>query len=235
MSRLLLPGPADEAVRQIVAGHAAGRTMRVVNFHATPRYRLDEFRRQMELYARLFAPITRQNFDAAFDGRWSEPKPGLMPVLFEGYRDNFDVMLPVFEEFGFAGWFFVPSGFLGVAEAEQRDYAASHVLHLAKRDEYPGQRIALTWDEAREIVGRGHGFACHSHNHVELRPDSPEDFLQREIVVAKQTMEAELGVDIDIFCWLRGAESGINRRADALLRQAGYRYLFSNFKIQRLS
>jgi len=209
--------------------------MRVVNFHATPRYRETEFRRQMEAYARHFAPITRANFDAAFDGTWAQAKPGLMPVLFEGYRDNLDVMLPILEEFGFAGWLFVPSFFLGVPEAEQRDYAAGHVLHLAKRDEYPGQRIALNWDEARAIAGRGHVFACHSRHHSELRPDTPDAVLEEEIVVSKRGMEAQLGTSVDVFCWLRGAEIGINPRADALLRQAGYRYLFSNFKIQRLA
>jgi len=234
VSRLLLPGTADDAVRQIVAGHAAGRTMRVVNFHATPRYRQDEFRRQMEAYAKLFAPITPANFDVAFEGRMPGDRPGLMPVLFEGYRDNLDVMLPILEEFGFCGWLFVPSAFLGIPDAAQRDYAAGHVLHLARRDEYPGQRIALSWNEARGIVARGHAFACHTANHIELRPDTPDEVLEREIVAAKRQMEAQLGTAVDIFCWLRGAETGINRRADALLRQAGYRYLFSNFKIQRL-
>jgi len=234
MSRLLLPGTADQAIAQIVAGHAGGRTMRVVNFHATPRYRQAEFRRQIEAYARLFAPITRDNFDSAFDGTWKDAKPGLMPVLFEGYRDNLDVMLPILEEFGFVGWLFVPSFFLGVPEQQQRDYAASHVLHLAKKDEYVGQRIALTWGEARAISGRGHVFACHSRNHVELRPDTPDAVLEEEIAVSKQEMERELGTSVDVYCWLRGAEIGINPRADALLRKAGYRYLFSNFKIQRL-
>lgn len=234
MSRLLLPGTADDAVAQIVAGHAAGRTMRVVNFHATPAYRQVEFRRQMEVYAQLFAPITRHNFDSAYDGSWAQDKPGLMPVLFEGYRDNLDVMLPILEEFGFVGWLFVPSFFLSVPDAQQRDYAAGHVLHLARKDEYPGQRIALTWDEARAITKQGHVFACHSRNHVELRPETTDAVLAEEIVHSKREMEAELGTSVDIFCWLRGAELGINSRADAMMRSAGYRYLFSNFKIQRL-
>ncbi|RKH79968.1 hypothetical protein D7Y13_43425, partial [Corallococcus praedator] len=97
MGKLRLPGSAEEMLGALVGGLAAGRVLRVVNFHATPRYRTEEYRRQIEAYARLFAPITYQNFDSAFDGTWADRRPGLMPVLFEGFRDNLDVMLPILE------------------------------------------------------------------------------------------------------------------------------------------
>lgn len=234
-SRLLLPIPAADVVGEIVSGLSAGRRFQVVNFHATPRYREAEFRRQVETYARLFEPVTAENFEAALFGPWPYARPGLMPVLFEGFRDNLDVLLPILEEFGFCGWLFVPSYFLGVPPDEQRSYAAAHSLHFAARDEYEGERAALNWDEARAIVARGHRFACHSRHHSELRPETPRETLEDEIVAAKAEMERELGQSVDIFCWLRGAQTGINPVADDLLRQAGFRYLFSNFKIQKLA
>ena len=80
----------------------------------------------------------------------------MMPVLFEGFRDNFDVMLPILEEHGFTGWLFVPPAFLDIPAHEQRAYAAAHVLHLPKRDEYASERITLDWDEARATRARGH-------------------------------------------------------------------------------
>lgn len=233
--KLLLPVPAADAVNEIVAGLSAGSRFHVVNFHATPRYRETELRRQIETYARQFQPVTGDNFETALFARDSAQRPYLMPVLFEGFRDNFDVLLPILEEFGFCGWFFVPSYFLGVPAAEQREYAAAHTLHLASRDEYEGERVAITWDEARDIVGRGHRFACHSRHHSQVRPETPLETLEDEIVIAKQEMERELGQEVDIFCWLRGAQTGINPAADALMKKAGFRYLFSNFKIQKLA
>lgn len=234
MGKLLLPGSFDEALGKLVGGLAAGRVLRVVNFHATPRYREAQYRRQMEAYARLFAPIAPDNFDSAFDGTWADPRPGLMPVLFEGFRDNLDVMLPILEEFGFKGWFFVPSQFPGIPEAEQRAYAEAHVLHLPARDEYAGQRVAMTWGEAKDIAARGHGFACHSRSHFSLTPDTPDEVLRDEILTAATEFREGLGRPVEIFCWLHGAEVGVNPRADAMLREAGFRYLFSNFKVQRL-
>lgn len=234
MSELLLSGSAHSVIAEIVEGIARARTVRVVNFHATPSYRRAEYQRQIEAYARRFEPITRANFAAAVDGTWNRPRPGLMPVLFEGFRDNLDVLLPILEGHGFTGWFFVPSAFLGVPADEQRTFAAGHVLHPAQRDEYPGERIALTWDEAREISERGHVFACHTRTHHELLRDTPLTVLEDEIVAAKAEMERELACEVDMFCWLHGAATGVHPEADRLLREAGFRYLFSNFKIQKL-
>jgi peptidoglycan/xylan/chitin deacetylase (PgdA/CDA1 family) len=234
MGELLLPGTADETLASLLAGLSAGRVLRVVNFHATPRYRAEEYRRQIAAFAQGFAPITPANFDSAFDGTWADARPGLMPVLFEGFRDNLDVMLPILEEHGFAGWFFVPSAFPGLPPAEQRAYAEAHVLHVPARDEYPGDRIVLTWEEARAIAARGHGFACHSRSHFDLRPDTPDEVLRQEILTAAAEFREGLGRPVEIFCWLHGAEVGVNPRADAMLREAGFRYLFSNFKVQRL-
>ena len=235
MGKLRLPGSADETLGALVGGLAAGRVIRVVNFHATPRYRADQYRRQMEAYARLFAPITHLTFDSAFDGTWSDPRPGLMPVLFEGFRDNVDVMLPILEEFGFKGWFFIPSAFPSVVPEVQRSYAKAHRLHLPKHDEYEGDRVAMTWDEAKAVAERGHGFACHSRSHFDLRPDTPDHVLWDEIHTAANEMRNGIGWPVEIFCWLRGAEAGVNRRADTMLKAAGFRYLFSNFKVQRLA
>lgn len=233
-TELLLPTAAPPVLADVTAAMARSRTVRLVNFHATPRYREAEFRRQIEAFAHEFEPITPANFEAAVDGRWTNERPGLLPALFEGYRDNLDVMLPILEEFGFTGWLFVPSGFLGVPAAEQRSYAAGHVLHLPEQDEYPGERIALTWDEAREIARRGHAFACHTRTHNPVTPETPRAVLEDEILAAKAEMETELGTTIEIFCWLEGAALGVNAEADEMLRQAGFRFLLSNFKIQKL-
>jgi peptidoglycan/xylan/chitin deacetylase (PgdA/CDA1 family) len=234
MGELLLPGSFDETLDALLRGLSAGRMLRVVNFHATPSWRREEYRRQFEAYARLFAPITFENFDSAFDGTWADPRPGLMPVLFEGFRDNVDVLLPILEEFGFKGWFFVPSAFPSVVPEIQRSYAEAHKLHMPRRDEYPGERIVMTWDEARDLAIRGHGFACHSRSHFELTPDTPDHVLWDEIHTAANEMRAGIGWPVEIFCWLHGAEAGVNPRADRMLREAGFRYLFSNFKVQRL-
>lgn len=230
----LPPGGAPALLADLVAGMATARAIRAVNFHASPRYREVEYRQQIAAYAQVYEPITADNFAAVVDGAWPHARPGLLPMLFEGYRDNLDVLLPILEEHGLTGWFFVPTAFLTVPVVQQRSYADSHDLHLPVHDEYLGDRIALTWDEMRDISRRGHVIACHSRNHSELGADMPIAVLQDEIVVAKAEMEDELGHEVDIFCWQEGAAIGVNPDADMLLHDAGFRYLISGFKIQKL-
>lgn len=234
MSALDLPANAPTMLAPLVADIARGRVLRVVNFHATPRYREAEYRHQIAEYARWFEPVTRTNLASAINGSWTGARPAMMPVLFEGFRDNLDVMLPIIEEHGFTAWLFIPPAFLSTPAAAQREYAAAHVLHLPRHDEYPGERVALDWNEARAIAARGHVFACHTRSHFELKSDTPRAVLEDEIVRAKAEMEHKLGTEVDSFCWLRGAALGINPEADALLRSAGYRYLFSSFRVQAL-
>lgn len=229
----LLPESVQDTVRLLQNGLRSGRHVQVVNFHATPSYRRDEYRRQMEALSKSYSSMNLADLDDFFAGRWNKPKPGLIPVIFEGFRDGIDVMLPILEEFEFCGWFFVPSIFPNIPVDEQRSFAASHHLWPAKTEEYPGERMTLSWEEARAIADR-HVFACHSRTHNFVKPDSSEAELQDEIVTSKAEIEAGIGQTVEVFAWLYGTETGVNKRSDELLKQAGYKYLYSNYKIQKL-
>lgn len=231
---LLLPGSFDATLASVQAGFRRGGFLRTVNFHATPRSRADAYERQIALYARFFAPVTAADLDACFErGRWHKERPGLVPLVFEGRRENAEVLAPILERHGFTGWFFITSEFSSVPMAEQRAYADARRIGLGQPDAYPGQRVAMTWEEMRDL-SRRHVFGCHTRTHNHVEGETPEPLLAEEIVTAKRELEAQLGAEVPYFCWRRGAEAGVNPRADALIRESGFRYLFSNFKIQRI-
>ncbi len=227
---IILPKSAAETAAEIATGFRTGRAIHLINYHATPSTRAAQYRAEIAACAGRYASLGDRGVAGLMQGGG---KPVLAPILFEGFRDNYDVILPILEEFGFAGWFFIPSHFLNVSARRQRIFAARHQLHYGP-DEYPGERIALNWAELRDAKARGHLVACHSRNHTALFPDTPDDVLHDEIVVAKQELEDGLGSEVDTFCYLYGAEYGLNPRADAMLVKAGFKYLFSNFRLQRL-
>src|SRR5690606_2801109 len=66
----LLPESVQDTVRLLQDGLAGGRHVQVVNFHATPSYRRDEYRRQMESLARSYSSMTLSDLDDFFAGRW---------------------------------------------------------------------------------------------------------------------------------------------------------------------
>ena len=204
--------------------------MRAINFHSTPRSRAAEYRAQIAATCRAFPAQPFPGSDVLFA---RARLACAVPLLFEGFRDNFDVILPILEEHGLKGWFFVPPAFLSTPPAEQRAFAARQALHYPV-DDYPGERIALSWEELREARRRNHLVACHTRNHTALGAETPDAVLHEEIVLASEELADGLGARVDTFCYLRGAEIGVSPRADRMLVEAGFRFLLSNLKLQKL-
>ena len=155
----------------LAARLAGGPVIATLNLHSTPRHREREFAAQIARLGERFDPLTEDGLDA-ITGGWTPPRPVVMPILFEGFRDNLEVVLPMIEAAGLVAWLVIPPGFLDLDAQDQRLYAAAH--HLDHPGEEPrGERIALTWEEARAIAARGHVFGCHSRSHFEPRPTRP--------------------------------------------------------------
>jgi peptidoglycan/xylan/chitin deacetylase (PgdA/CDA1 family) len=212
-------------------GLSAGQYIRTVNFHNTPAYRVNEYERQLEHYARHFSSVTEDDLETVLTtGQWHKAKPGLILAFYNGYRNNVDVMKPLLERYGFVGWFFIPSEFVSTPPRLQKAFALEHTMRVL--DEYEDARVALSWDEVREL-DKQHVIASHTKTHSRITFDATQD-LEREIVGSQRDFERELGHFVKSFAWLFGSEYGVHEEADKYLHEAGYHYLFSNFKIQKL-
>ncbi len=230
---LTLPKPFEASFAELVTHFRRGSYLRVVNFHNTPRANAAYYERLLSWYAEHFSSATEADLTRVFaTGRWHKEKPPLLLCFFEGTRNHFDVILPLLERYGLTGWFFIIPHFLAVPPAAQVAYADAHYIGTVP-GEYEGERLTLSWDEVRHL-GRNHVIVSHTLTHTELTPDSPDALMVREIGVSKRVLETQLGREVESFAWLLGAEHGLNPRADACLLSAGYSYLFSTFKLQKL-
>lgn len=213
-----------------------GSFVHTLNFHSTPVDKVDAYDKQLEHYGNLFYALGELDLDTLFKGRGlPHYRPGLIVALFNGYRNNYDVAAPLLECHGLRGWFFIPSRFLSVPVADQEGYAARSKIRV-RSGEYADGRVAMTWDEVRDLRSRGHVIACHTRSHQLAAADalSPEA-LHAEIVLSQGDFSRELGQSVHTFAWIYGSGYGVNPAADATLKAAGYRYLFSNSRLQRLS
>jgi len=217
----------------LVRAFAAGAPVHAVNFHNTPAHRAAEYDRELGTLAERFEAATEDAL-AGFlaTGRWPHRKPGVVIALYNGYRNNFDVVRPLLEKHGLRGWFFVASGYVSCPPAEQLAYGAAHTLTTIP-GEYADGRHALSWDEVRALDRAGHVIASHTRTHSRVSRDDAEA-LEAEIVGSQEDFRRELGHPVRAFAWLMGAPYGESSLADALVDRAGYDFLFSNFRIQRL-
>jgi peptidoglycan/xylan/chitin deacetylase (PgdA/CDA1 family) len=222
----------DQAAAELARAIADNPVIRVVNFHSTPRARAGEYREQLAQLSKTFAPVTEDDLDRYLaTGHWSKRKPGVIVAVYEGYRNGFDVMLPLLDEFGLVGWFFVIVGFLKTAPAEQLTFAAAHDIQM-RTHEYTDGRHALSWSELRAI-DRRHVVASHARSHVWVATLDAAG-REGEIVGSQRDLQEQLGHPVRSFVSYGGPVYGANPETDQLIDAAGYQFVFSNLKIQRL-
>lgn len=215
-----------------------GHFVRVVNWHNTPAGTTDKLRRELTDYAAHYSAVGLDDLDRFYEtGRWDLPRPGFLPVFYEGYRNNAEVAAPILDELGMTGWFFICTGFLDTPPAQQEPFARAHSIGLVQEDldrnAEEGQSIAMSWDQVRELSVR-HVVTPHTANHESVGWIRSEADIEREIIVPKQRMDAVTGQSAACFAWLEGTHYGHDPINDEAVRAAGYRYVFSNTMIQRL-
>jgi len=213
---------------------AGGRYVRAINYHNTPRRREAELERRLRDAGERFDDVGEAELEALLSGEpWAHPKPGLIPAFFEGYRNNYDVALPLLERAGLCGWFIVPTAFIDTPVERQREMAVRHRIGVTE-DEHGDGRYAMTWDELREIADRGHVVTSHTASHCGVTDIATEADARRELVDSRRRLESELGRQVRCFTWLWGTPYGHDERTDAALRAAGYRLVLSATKLQRI-
>ena len=212
---------------------AGGRYLRVVNYHNTPASGRLALRRELVGFAASFRSIDLAELDHFYaTGSWNSDEPGFLPVFYEGYRNNVEVAAPVCEELGITGWFAICTGFVECPVAEQELFARSHWIELAD-EEKNGNRLAMSWEEVATLSAR-HVVFPHTASHDGIADVVTEEDLHREVVEPKRRMDAVTGQSAAAFSWLFGSPWGCSPRHDQALRDAGYRYLFSNTMIARI-
>ena len=208
--------------------------MRVVNYHNASREKSAHYERELAEYRKSFSSVNEAELRSYLQtGHWHKSKPGLILVAYEGYRNSFDVLAPLFEKYGFVGWFFIITEFIKSGVAEQAAYAKSHHINMLTH-EYADDRYALTWDEIKQLSQK-HVIASHARNHSELSTLSA-GVREREVMGAQEDFRQYFGRPVRAFSSLRGPAHHEHPEVDTdrLLEAAGFEFVFSNFRIERI-
>lgn len=217
---------------KLLADIRAGGFVRAVNWHNTLTEDSGKLERQLSHLAERFVSVGVPELTRLINGEpWPHHKPPVMLVFYEGLRNQVDAALPLLSTLGLTGIFCLIPGFIDEDVSSQIAFARRNYIDV-RPSEYPDGRVALSWDEARELGARGHSFVCHTMTHAD--PDAAHFDAFAESVGAVGRMADELGATPDVFVWRRGLEVGDDPAADRLVYQAGPHLLLSNFRIQHL-
>jgi len=198
-----------------LASRETGTGLRILTYHRVnsshPGDRLsvppDAFARQMEDVARSGRPVvTLHRAAAALRGEADLPGDAIVLTFDDGFRDNRDHALPVLRSFGFPASFFVPSALVESGRTIQR---------------YAGccdDDALMTWDEVRELAAAGQDVGGHGRTHRELANLEAVE-LRDETAGCRREIAERLGTAPRFFCYPRGSESPVVRRA---VEEAGF-------------
>lgn len=203
-------------------------SIRAINCHATPAAYRDTFERQLEYFQQHYCDCTLDDLTAFMNtGRWDKPKPGLIITFDDGLASNYRVARYLLEQYGFTGWFFLPTQFLSTPPSEQPEFCEDHIIYVGHelRDPEARERLAMTWDEARTLA-RKHVIGSHTRWHCRMLPSLPEERLRDEIFSSRRILEEQLGVPIRVYCWVGGEAGTYNPTAARMIREAGYEFAF---------
>lgn len=212
-------GAVPHRLVQALQGLAVGRPfIRAVNYHATPAELAGGFRAQLAFFREHYSDVTFDDLRRFLtEGTWTKPKPGLILSFDDGYRDNATVAAPLLEEYGFTGWFFVPSQFI---EDGHDGSSGSDV-----RGGAVPPKPCITVDQLGTLAVR-HVVGCHTRTHVRLRESVGAARLREEIVGGKAHLERLLGRPVRAFCWVGFEEDAYSPTAQRCIEEAGYDVAF---------
>jgi peptidoglycan/xylan/chitin deacetylase (PgdA/CDA1 family) len=134
----------------------------------------------------------------------------------DGFRDNYEVAMPLLREHGFHPLIFLlPTH---VDDGAALDWPEVAEYHAAE----PGLMRSMTWPEVEEMVAAGAEFGGHTISHPHLR-DLDHASLARELTESRQLVERRLG-SCEVLAYPFGEW---DERVATAAAAAGYTYAFS--------
>lgn len=216
---------------------AAGRVLRVVNYHNTPEHGRDRLRAELARCARHAVAVGWEDLLAFFaDGAWPDERPRFAPVFYEGYANSAQVAAPVCEELGLTGWFPVCTGFVDCPPAQQEVFARSHFIAVdpSERD---GRRLAMTREQVAELAQR-HVVLPHTSSHDGIGETSltaGQDDDEREVSAPLRLLQEWTGGRAaPATAWMGGTPWGLHPGHDDAVTAAGHQLVISNTAVQRV-
>ncbi len=199
---------------------------RVIVYHGTPKRLRDPLARQFDYLLERYRGGSAGDLETVLRDGPGE-KPAVLFSFDDGLANNYDVAAELLEERGIRGFFCLPADFLSVPRGEQPEWfirnvrAESDYEHCTDDD-----RLAMTWEQVRELAARGHRICSHSRTHLRITADTPVSDLQTEIVRSREEINQRLaGSEADGFCWPVVPDQ-LARAAKELMR-SNYRYVLA--------
>lgn len=203
-----------------------GGYQRTLHYHNTPEKFRELYERQLSYISSRYHTVTPEMAQKRLLTGEGDGRKELVIGLFDGYRNQYEVLYPILERLGLTGWFLLVTDFLDTSGQEQGQKLDFYSMQYLP-GEYADKRYAMSWEEAREIGGH-HTLVNHSATHFRLEKDTDAMTLKYEIEKSHKRIVEMTGVCPKCFSWLYGAMMKDNLCAARMLKELDYHFLIGS-------
>ena len=177
---------------------------------------VEQFDEQMDLLARLYPVVSIEDVvDGTFERDTS--RPAVAVTFDDGYRDNWELAVPILARHRIPAAFFVSTGMIGTDRAFEHDLTRlGHGLPT------------MDWENLTRIQEMGFTIGAHTVTHINCARVDAET-LRRELTESRDTLRGRLGIERPIFAYPFGKREDITREGLAMVRELGYRGMLSAY------
>lgn len=211
---------------------------------------VSEFRKQMEYVARTCKPVTLEEIPGMVSGERPIPRRAVAVTFDDGFRDNYEIVAPILEEYGLRGTFYLPTSAVDgrplwfvrmrywtkQAKIQRPEFLKASARCATsvepEREQYMAtlehantvkDSFSMTWAQARDLMKRGHTIGSHTVNHPNMAM-VPLAEARQELADSKRVLEGQLGRAIEHFCYPNPILSpNWNKDTAEASRNAGYK------------
>ena len=177
--------------------------IRVFNTHATPPRYAASFGRQLDHLLDRYDAVDPYRLEQVLEHGPSARRPLAVFTFDDAFWNQYAVAAAALEERGARGIFAVPAEFPSIPSGEQIAWCKKRIRWSPDAAEHARDEDlrAMSWDQARDLVARGHRICSHTLSHEVLTSRTSLEVLEAEIVDSRHRLEDALGVMVDGFCW----------------------------------
>lgn len=204
------------AIRNVLFRWGGKPVTRFITFHDIPD-NATQFEANLSFLQRHTNVVGLDDFML---GKLSTRRINVVITFDDGYRSWVTRAQPVLKRLRLPATFFVSSGFVGLASAEQAHFVQSN-LRLSSAESYGV--AGLSEQDLRELADAGFTIGGHTMTHVDLATVDEIDRLMREVVEDKHRLERIAGQPIDYFAYPFGSFRNPSHLLRPILAAAGYK------------
>lgn len=202
----------------------------VVNYHSTPKKFSANFERQVKYFKRHFniiSPLELENF--FYSEKFETDKCSLLFTFDDGLKNNLNAV-NILEKYQVSAMFFVVPEFIDTPANKQKKYYLQNIRPVINYniDNEDEDFTALSWEELRQLISKGHKIGAHTLTHTLIASKSDIKNSTNEILDCKKIIEKETNSEVNSFCSINNTSVSIGKTEKELIKE-GYKFHFTTF------